>query len=292
LPKFNIRDAALEYVEKGSGDPVLLVHGSASDYRTWGAQLSAFSRRYRTVAYSRRYHWPNATIGENDDYSMEEHVGDLERVLRSLGKRPLHLVGHSYGAFVCLLLAIKQPRLLRSLVLAEPPAITLFVSSSPKPSEMLKLLFKRPRTALAILQFGMRGLNPAKAEAERGNMDQAMRVFGGTVLGRDFLERLSESRLEQVRANAIQAEFIGSGFPDLDADRVRNMKVPTLLVGAEQSPAVFHRVLDRLQELLPNSRRVEIHGASHIMHEDNPIEYNEAVLSFWEAHTPDPPPTS
>jgi pimeloyl-ACP methyl ester carboxylesterase len=35
-------------------------------------------------------------------------------------------------------------------------------------------------------------------------------------------------------------------------------------------------------ELIPNSKRKEIEGASHISHEDNPTEYNEIVLSFIE----------
>jgi pimeloyl-ACP methyl ester carboxylesterase len=38
--------------------------------------------------------------------------------------------------------------------------------------------------------------------------------------------------------------------------------------------------MDRLEELLPNAARVEIPDASHIMHEDNPDAYHQAVLSF------------
>ncbi|NIT60692.1 MAG: alpha/beta fold hydrolase, partial [Aliifodinibius sp.] len=72
-----------------------------------------------------------------------------------------HLVGHSYGAFLSLLLAMRQPDYVRTLVLAEPPAITLFVSNNPKPLEILKLLVSRPRTAAAIIKFGAKGVTPA-----------------------------------------------------------------------------------------------------------------------------------
>ncbi len=55
---------------------------------------------------------------------MDEHVHDLEAFLHLLGAAPAHLVGHSYGALVSLLLAVQAPQLVGSLVLAEPPAIT------------------------------------------------------------------------------------------------------------------------------------------------------------------------
>jgi pimeloyl-ACP methyl ester carboxylesterase len=280
MAKLAVRGTILEYVEQGDGEPVVLVHGSASDYRTWHAQLGDFAEVYRTLAYSRRYHWPNERILEGADYPMDEHVDDLHDFLRALDQAPFDLVGHSYGAIVCLLLAVREPSLVRSLVLAEPPLITLFVSNSPKPSEMARLLVSRPRTALSIIGFGAKGAGPAKAAARRGDMDEAMRIFGTAVLGDEFYRRLSPSRLEQVRANAIKAEFLGSGFARLDGEKLRGMHVPTLLVNAQHSPSLFHRLVDRLEKLLPYTERVEIPGASHIMHEDNAPAFNQAVLSF------------
>ena len=61
---------------------------------------------------------------------------------------------------------------------------------------------------------------------------------------------------------------------------MRGVASPTLLVNGERSPRLFHRFTDRLEELLPRAERVEIPGASHIMHEDNTTAYASAVLSF------------
>jgi len=215
---------------------------------------------------------------------MTEHIDDLEALLDSLAVGPVHLVGHSYGAFVAVLLASRQPRRVRTLVLAEPPVITLFVSNKPKPSELLRLLLHRPRTAAAIVRFGSTGVGPATAAARRGDMDRAMRIFGTAVLGAEFYRRLSSSRLDQVRANSIKAEFLGSGYPPLGDEDLRRMQVPTLLVSGQRSPNLFHRLLDRLEELLPHTERVEIPGGSHIMHEDNAVAYNAAVRTFLAAH--------
>jgi pimeloyl-ACP methyl ester carboxylesterase len=282
VAKIEVDGTTLEYSEVGSGRPVVLVHGSASDYRTWKYQLDEFGKRFRAIAYSRRYHWPNEQIPEGVDYSMIEHVDDLERLLQSLHATPAHLVGHSYGAFVCLLLAMRAPRTVRSLVLAEPPALTLFTSNSPKPLELLKLSLTRPRTAVAIVKFGVAGVEPATKAIKRGDRESCVRLFGTAVMGRKFFRALSESRLEQVRANLIKTELTGSGFAPLDSDRIREIRIPALLLNAQQSPRFFHRLMDRLQELLPAAERFEIPGASHIMHEDNAPVYNTTVLSFLE----------
>lgn len=284
MSKVTVRGVSLEYVEQGQGEPVVFVHGSASDYRTWQGQLSALSERFRAIAYSRRYHHPNPPIEEGVDYSMAEHVEDLKAVLNGLEVKPAHLVGHSYGALVALLLAMRAPDYVQTLSLAEPPAITLFVSSSPKLPELLKLLFERPRTALAIIRLGATGLGPAAAAARKDDMEEAMRLFGTAALGRETFNRMPEERKEQVRVNLTKAEFLGSGFLPLEPHRVREVNVPTLLLTAQSSPRVFHRLADCLEAFLPDTERTEISNASHIMQEDNAAEFSAKVIYFLDKH--------
>src|SRR5690242_19161175 len=88
----------LASVERGRGDPVLFVHGSLGDYRLWGGQLAPFGEQYRAVAYSRRYHWPNAQPAEGATYPVAQHVADLGALIEALDLAPAHIVGSSYGA--------------------------------------------------------------------------------------------------------------------------------------------------------------------------------------------------
>lgn len=284
MTSVDLGDTRLEYREKGGGEPLVLVHGSASDYRTWRAQQASFAERFRVISYSRRYHWPNAPISGGHDYAMQEHLDDLQALLLTLDAAPAHLVGHSYGAFLCLLLAVRNPELVRTLVLAEPPVITLFVSNTPKPLELLKLLLTRPRTAAAIVKLGATGLGPAAAAAKRGDMEEATRRFGTAALGAEPFRKLPEARKEQVRVNLTEAELLGSGFLPLQSRSLRNVSAPTLLLTGQASPKVFFYLIERLGELLPNTERAEIPGASHIMHEDNAPAYNELVFSFLTRH--------
>ncbi|MFP3855242.1 MAG: alpha/beta fold hydrolase, partial [Anaerolineales bacterium] len=268
-------------VEKaGSGEPLIFVHGSAADYEIWQEQQSHFADHFRAIRYSRRYHWPNKPIPEGADYAMADHVADLKAIIQEAAEPPVHLVGHSYGAIVCLLLAMDTPQLIRRMVLAEPPAITLFVSNDPKPGELLRLLLRRPRTALSIIQLGVQGFEPAKKAAREGDLDQALDVFGRFTLGDEYYENMSDEDWQKARRNMIKAEFLGSGFPKIDPAEVKQVDVPTLLIQGEDSPSVFHRVLDYLEELVPKINRVEIPDASHVSQLNNPEAYRSAVMEF------------
>jgi len=273
----------LECFERGTGQTVLFVHGSASDHRTWDRQLDEFSERFKILTYSRRYHAPNDAIVDGVEYAMSEQVDDLEQILLLSGGKPTHLIGHSYGAYLALLIAIRRPDLVADLVLAEPPVIPLFTSFPPKPYEILKLLVTRPKTALSIIRFAATGLGPATAAAKKGDMETAMAHFGSAVLGPEAFSRLSPERLDQVRANFGKAELLSDSFmTSLSSTDVGNITSRTLLITGSNSPVLFHRLTDHLEELIPNTERRDIANASHIMHEDNPVDYNQAVLSFLE----------
>jgi pimeloyl-ACP methyl ester carboxylesterase len=280
MASIEVNGTRLDYVECGKGEPVVLVHGSASDRRTWSHQLDDLGRSFRAIAYSRRYHWPNQPIARDGDYSMPEHVEDLKSLMRALGLSSAHLIGHSYGGFACLQLAISDPGAVRSLVLAEAPVFTLLTPIPPRPRDLLKLFLTRPGMALAIANFGGRGLGPAIAAIRRGDREEALRRMGTAILGREPYRRLSDERLAQARANLIAAELLGSLFPRLTSDQIRGVRCPVLLVTGDRSPRVLLRLSSLLGDLLPDVERVEIARASHLMHEDEPSAFASAVVSF------------
>lgn len=139
-----------------------------------------------------------------------------------------------------------------------------------------------PQTAAALLKCRARGVAPADRAFRRRDMEAGTRIFGDAVFGPGGFDRLPETRKEQVLGNLtnVKAELLGSGYVPLAADRVRGVQAPTLLVTGRQSIALFRHLTNRIEELLPRTERIEIHGASHIMHEDNAPAYNAAVLSF------------
>jgi pimeloyl-ACP methyl ester carboxylesterase len=97
-----------------------------SDFRIWQFQVESFAQRFHVVSYSRRYAYPNQWPGGGDDNSLTNNVTDLaELIIKRLNLGPVHLIGHSYGALIALFIAYQQPELVRTLVLGEPPVMSL-----------------------------------------------------------------------------------------------------------------------------------------------------------------------
>src|SRR5262249_19334374 len=112
-----------------SGAPVVFVHGSLGDLRSWARQEAAFAQFFHVLVYSRRYHPPNPRVEDNQAYSPKLHAEDLAALLLTLDIAPAHIVGSDYGAYTGLQLVRDHPQLVRSLVLAEPPIFPLLTNS-------------------------------------------------------------------------------------------------------------------------------------------------------------------
>lgn len=277
-----VNDVSLEYEETGTGESVVLVHGGVSDHRIWQAQRLALGRRFRAIAYSCRYHWPNAPAPPDAEHSVAVHVEDLAALIRTLAAEPAHLVGNSFGGLLCLLVAIRAPELVRSLVLLEPFVLPFFASLPPRPLELLGLAVRHPRTAAAVVRFGARGLGPAQSAFERGDLERGLRLFIDAALGPSGVGRMTAARRQQARDNleTFAAQLTRTQFALLDRRALRRLSAPALLLDGAQSPPLMRLLMDRLQELLPRAERVEIANASHDAHVDNPDAVTGAILHF------------
>ncbi len=114
-----VRGVELAYVEEGRGQPIVLLHGFGHDYRVWSVVFETLSKSYRVIAYSRRHNFPNPQRGEAPT-KQTPWRSDLAAFIAALNLGHVHLIGHSAGANLALLLAREHPRLVRSLILAEP----------------------------------------------------------------------------------------------------------------------------------------------------------------------------
>ena len=94
----NVNGTTLTYIERGHGGvPVIFVHGSGADLRTWGYQVQSFGASRRAIAYSRRYHFPNKWDGDGRDYGPLLHAADLAAFIRTVADGRVDLVAASYG---------------------------------------------------------------------------------------------------------------------------------------------------------------------------------------------------
>jgi non-heme chloroperoxidase len=267
-----VNGLTLHYIELGQGTPVLLVHGTLEDYRTWDGQLEAFSKGYRLISYSRRYHYPNEWPKDATDFSVTIHARDLAAFIKALNLPPVHLIGHSFGAFIAFLVARDHPEVVRSLTLGEPPIMPL-LRTTPEGEALL--------TAAIATSI-------ASSEAfKQGNDEEGVRRFTNGVLGEGSYEKLPPPVLKRLMENAQGLKGEASSrnlFPPTTCEDVQKVKAPTLVVDGELSPRRFHVINDMLEHCLPSVERATIPAASHQMEVEDPEAFNEMVLAFIAKH--------
>lgn len=112
-----VEGVALRWVERGSGEPIVLVHGTGTSADSWGdLPLFLAEDGHRVVAYDRRGHGRSGA-GRSD--GIAAHVADLESVLRDRNLPACHLVAARDGAVVAGVFAVEQPERVLSLVLVD-----------------------------------------------------------------------------------------------------------------------------------------------------------------------------
>src|SRR5580693_7809683 len=129
----------MAYLEVGQGPPLVCVHGTLGDFRTWSAVFGPLSKQRRVISVSLRHFFPEHWDGVGDDYLMAQHIADMIGFLERLGDGPVDLMGHSRGGHISFRVAEQRPDLLRRLVLAEPGGeldATLDPAFKPGPSPL------------------------------------------------------------------------------------------------------------------------------------------------------------
>ena len=259
-----VNDYDMAYIEAGSGAPLVLVHGSLSDYRYWRPQMQPLSARRRVIAVSLRHYWPEDWEGRGDKFSPQQHADDLAGFLQELGAGPVDLVGHSRGGTVAYLAAQRNPDYVRTLTLAEPGIVTDDGQNN---------------ASAALDREGFRGR--ALDMIRRGKRDEGLALFIDTVSGKGTWSRIVPWIKQMNQDNA--ATLIGQVAErevQVYEEALQALRMPLLLIGGANSPQPYPAVLDTLKSWSPTARRVTLPAASHAMNLWNAVAFNTALEPF------------
>lgn len=264
----------LHYVEEGAGIPVIFVHGSLSDGSYWADQIGPFAEHYRAIAYSRRYDYPNDNPAR-PGYSAVTDAEDLAAFIHALHLGKVVVIGHSYGALTALFLAVKHPELVRALVLAEPPAISLLTHLPGNEAEIGKDSYQ---------DIQRRMVEPMQEKFRQGEGEAGVAVFIDYVFDDPHAwEKMSESSREQTMRDAHEWDVMmtkGTLFPDIQPESIRKINVPTLLLSGSKSYPFLALITEELVRLLPHRENIVFPDAGHQMWYQHPDECRSDVETF------------
>jgi len=278
--KIRVNGAELHYVEQGKGVAVIFVHGGLDDYRVWREQMAPFAEHYHTVAYSRRYNYPNPRVAPRADYSASVDADDLAALIRELKLGPAHVVGVSFGGEVALLLASRHPELVRSLVLSEAPLLPWLQElegGKPLLTEFMTTVWEPAGSGFRV--------------SDRAGIKAAVKGFGelgysGTEQKMTF-ETLPPDAQNSALENALEWRALTmstDAFRTLTTDDVRQISMPSLLLSGERSLKMHGLIDSKLVKLLPHAERIILSGATHEMWNEYPAECRRAALAFFAKH--------
>jgi 3-oxoadipate enol-lactonase len=245
------------YEDRGSGPPLVLVHGLGASTRMWDRVAGPLSEQFRVVAYDLR------GLGRSETppppYSLDQLVADLHGLLDALALGRVALAGHSLGGAIVLTYAIRHPDRVGALVGIAAPSLTT--------DEQRGLLAERARAARAE---GMQAL--AELHAQGG-----------------LPEGFEAAHPDDT---AFYKSIIASGDPDgyaalcgvtgdLDLrPGPGGIRAPTLLLEGELDRVVRPESVRATAAAIPGCEYVELPGCGHIVPLERPAELVSRLREF------------
>ncbi|MBK6778048.1 MAG: alpha/beta hydrolase [Gemmatimonadetes bacterium] len=260
------------FADRGSGPPLLLVHGALTDLRFWTAQLDGLAGGARVLALSRRAHYPNPWRPEDPPAGFTTTAADLAAIIRALRlERPVVMV-HSWAAPAALELARRFPGLVGGLVLVNPVVDSLI----PDPA-------RRAAVAAARRQAYDEALQVFDARAPGPAVNRLLAAWFGPGI---TLEALPGDTRERLLANAQTLPTAAAPQPAISCAELQSIDLPVLLLGSADGPPEERGTLATLARCLPRAQLHSIPLGGRTLPRSQPDSVNAAVRDFMQPGAP------
>jgi pimeloyl-ACP methyl ester carboxylesterase len=253
------RHGVIDYGEGGAGPTIVFVPGSWATMSAWRGVIEALDGRFRTVMTSLPGYGGTRECRTQVDASLDRQAEIVEAVVRRAGG-PVHLVGHSYGALVCMDVALCGVLPLMSLTLIEPVAFDLLRQ---KGEVTLHEQF------IAMREDYVRSFENGDKEAARRVVD----YLGGPGTFDTLPPRMRKSIIETTPTHVLD---IRSGF-GTPLSAFANILLPSLVIRGECSAHSLRRSAEILSGALANASLRTISAAGHFMTATHAAEVAELI---------------
>jgi pimeloyl-ACP methyl ester carboxylesterase len=265
MNRARVGDVELEYEIHGSGDSVILIHGSVLSAEFLPLVREPALSDYALIRYHRRGMGGSSKTGPA---SIQQQAADCVGLLTQLGVSSAHVVGHSYGGTIALQVALDAPGIVHTLTLMEPA------------------LFMVPSAATFFDQ-----LAPVFESYQRGDKAAAIELFlqgVGRPNAREILDRAVPGAVDQGVRDA--DTFFQVELPAIQAwtctqEDARRITQSVLYVLGAESLRWAAEARDLVHTWIPQTQDLLVPGASHFLHMENASAVAEGLQSFLKANT-------
>jgi pimeloyl-ACP methyl ester carboxylesterase len=226
----------------GSGEPLLLLHGGLCSAETFDAMIPGLGERFLVIAPERRGH--GRTPDTDEPFTYDAMTVETVSFMDALGIASAHVVGHSDGGNVGLLLAIRHPERLRRLV---------SIGGNFHPSGIYKE--PSPPRAVVAAQF-----------AELRKDYQRLSPYGPDHLA-----------VYVAKARPLWHEWAGIALGDL-----RSIDAPVLVMAADADLIKIEHTV-QLFRALKNGQLAIVPNSNHFLTRERPDLVDELILDFLAA---------
>ena len=265
----------IHVVERGSGPPVVLVHGVTLGVATWVPQLHQLARNHRVLAIGQRGH--GQSIAGDDGYSLERLAADLVEVLAALELRRAVLVGHSMGGMVSQLVVLEHPDEVRERVAGLVLVATTAGPLVPTPAGVAM--------ASALAGGAGRGL---RFSERRGRGLIPRDDLGAWITRACFGRHPSPADIELTRsmlAAMSPSAMAGLLGPLLAFDvrrRISAIDLPTRVVVGSRDVMTPPRMARAMADRIPGATLTVLPGCGHMVMLERAEELDDIVARFAE----------
>lgn len=249
----------MHYDDRGSGTPLLLIHGFPHDRTLWAPQLDGLSAHLRVIAPDLRGF--GAWMDDRAVLTMDDHARDLRQLLDDLGITRAVVCGLSMGGYVALAFAALFPERLRGLVLSNTRA-------GADTEEARK---GRKATADRALTEGVQGLAA----------ELAPKMFSATTREHrpDLVDRV-RTMLARQRPQAYAAASLGMAQRPDRQDLLPAIDVPTLVITGSADEMIAPAESHRMAQAIKNATLVEIPDAGHLPNLEAEAAFHAAITGL------------
>ncbi|MGH7860538.1 MAG: alpha/beta fold hydrolase [Candidatus Binatia bacterium] len=259
MPDVKANGLKIHYVEEGSGEAVVFVHGLVMDHTMYAAQFEDLPDQFRCIALDLRGH--GRTECPPGPWSMQDSVDDVIAFIEAVDAAPCHFVGMSWGGMIGARVAVQRPELLRSLVLID----TSIDADGPEQLE---------------LERGFR-----EWIEQAGLTDEVVAAAMPVLFGERYRADETAMAAYADRVTSMKPEAVVEGLRAVMergsvTDRVGTLAIPVLVIHGEADAAQPVSEADKTAGLIPGARLVRLPGVGHTAPLEAPDEVNAALADF------------